>query len=94
MTRLLILLAFLPFTAFAQHTIEGYVPPPMFESNIKAEQNTPPLPPRRPDKMNVSRDYIEQLKKREQRIQSRSHLSEDQFVEQSAQDILKQINPQ
>lgn len=94
MTRLLFLLLLLPVTSFAQSTIDDYVPPAMFEKNLDEEQSFPPLPPRRPDKMNVSRDYVEKLKKREQKIQARENLAEDQFVEQSAQDILEQINPQ
>lgn len=103
MARYLIILSLLfAAPAYAEDApIADYVPPPMFSNDayvVVADDDFPPLPPRRPSKTKVSKSYIQKLLKREQSATPikahRSKRLEDNLIEPSAQDILEQINPQ
>ena len=85
--------------------IDSYVPPPMFETTEhSAGAGFPPLPPKRPGKINVPKSYIEHLKKhgkppkieleRKNPKYNQEELLYRQLVKPTAQDILEQINPQ
>ena len=84
-------------------SIDYYVPPPMFnDGSIVRLNRYPPLPPRRPDKINAPQSYIDYVRKHGKapklikRAPRRSspEISEDTLIQPSAQDILDQINPQ
>ena len=106
MTRLIILILFIPSFAYATSSaIENYVPPPMFDesSNLDDyESSYPPLPPRRPTKINVPQSYIDYLRKhgkppqliKKSRPKSGPAFNSNILIEPTAQDILDQINPQ
>jgi len=103
-TRLLLIILFLPVTAMAANTaIEEYIPPPMFvDDSVVRIQNYPPLPPRRPDIINVPQSYIDFMRKHghaPQLIQpsaghNQQEIHKENLIRPSAQDILDQINPQ
>ena len=105
MTRLILLLSFIPtFAMAADFEISAYVPPPMFGESIvfKQKEPYPPLPPRRPDKINVPQSYIDYMRKHGKApalIQSvaaaKTHdIYVENLIQPSSQDILEQINPQ
>lgn len=95
-TRVLLLIVFLPSFAVAQD-ISDYTPPPMFGEAIQSEK--PPLPPRRPEKLNPPNSYIEYIRENGHapkmiKPAPRHFISEDSLIQPDAQDILQQINPQ
>lgn len=102
--RLLFIILLIPFTAIASNAgIEDYIPPPMFEdSSVVRIHNYPPLPPRRPDIINVPQSYIDFMREHGHApalIQPSSgpineEILRENLVQPSAQDILDQINPQ
>ena len=112
MTRLfLIILALFPACAHAANTdVTDYIPPPMFGDDLiiidpyfpKPAQETPPLPPRRPEKITVPHSYIHYMRKHgtapQASIPMQRHyereISEDELIQPTAQDILDQIHPQ
>lgn len=112
MARYLLLLfvflpAIFPMAAMASNigksSIDYYVPPPMFGGgSVVRVDNYPPLPPRRPDKINVPQSYIDYMRKHGhapkliKRVPPRASpgISVDNLIQPSAQDILDQINPQ
>ncbi len=84
-------------------SIDYYVPPPMFgEGSIVRLDTYPPLPPRRPDKINAPQSYIDYMRKhghapkliKPAPPRRAQEISEDHLIQPSAQDILDQINPQ
>lgn len=111
MARLLLLFMFFPAFitngAMASNigtaSIDYYVPPPMFgEGSVVRLDAYPPLPPRRPDKINAPQSYIDYMRKHGEApklikrvpVRTAPEISEDNLVQPSAQDILDQINPQ
>ena len=108
MTRLILsLFLLLPVSAQASNigsaSIDYYVPPPMFgnESVVRLDAY-PPLPPRRPDKINVPQSYIDYMREhghapkliRPAPPKRAPEISSDNLIQPTAQDILDQINPQ
>lgn len=100
-TRLVFIFLLFSSTAWASNqSIEAYVPPPMFDN--QASKVFPPLPPRRPEKINVPQSYIDYMRKYGRApalIQPSSNrglkeLQPENLIQPSAQDILDQIDPQ
>ena len=104
MTRLLIIAFLIPFTANATNTgIENCTHPPMFgDDSVVMVHDYPPLPPRRPNIINVPQSYIDFMREHGHApslIQpssghNSSEIFQENLIEPSAQDILDQINPQ
>jgi len=95
-TRFILLFLMLPSCAFAQDII-NYVPPPMFGEAIR--KDTPPLPPRRPEKLNPPYSYVQYIRQHGHapaliKPAPEHFISEDSLMQPDAQDILDQINPQ